>query len=138
MLEGAVPPHGRNRTSSQISCGRTLAFSKRMMMRTISREALKKMMDDGRDFVLVDARTHEGFDEEHLPGAVRMPANRLGESMLRRYRRDRTVVTYCSGWACESSTIAAKKLERLGFTDVLDFKGGIEDWKKAKYPLVKG
>jgi rhodanese-related sulfurtransferase len=107
-------------------------------MKKIERDVLKKMMDGREDFVLIDARTHEGFEQEHLPGAIRMPADCLAERMLKGYDRKRTVVTYCSGWDCESSTIAATKLERLGFGHVLDFKGGLEDWKKAGYPTEKG
>jgi rhodanese-related sulfurtransferase len=106
-------------------------------MKKIGRDVLKKMMDNKEDFVLIDARTHEGYEHEHLPGAIRVPADRLAGRMLNGYDRKRTVVTYCSGWACESSTIAAMKLERLGFAHVLDFKGGLEDWKKAGYPTEK-
>jgi rhodanese-related sulfurtransferase len=106
-------------------------------MKTISRDELKKMMDDKEDFVLIDARTHEGFNEGHLPGAVKIPADHLGERAVRKYGRNRTIVTYCSGLSCESSTIAARKLEKFGFTTVLDFTGGLEDWRKAGYPLEK-
>jgi rhodanese-related sulfurtransferase len=106
-------------------------------MKTISRDELKKMMDDKVDLVLIDARTHEGFDKGHLPGAVKVPADRLAERAVRKFGKNRTIVTYCSGLSCESSTIAARKLEKLGFTTVLDFKGGLEDWKRAGYPLEK-
>jgi rhodanese-related sulfurtransferase len=106
-------------------------------MRRIERDVLKKMIDDEEDFVLIDTRTHDGYEEEYLPGAIRIPADRLVERMLSEYDRKRTIVTYCSGWACESSTIAATKLERMGFANVLDFKGGLEDWKKAGYPTEK-
>ncbi|OGS43421.1 MAG: hypothetical protein A3K76_02945 [Euryarchaeota archaeon RBG_13_57_23] len=106
-------------------------------MKKITSKILKNMMDSDEDFVLVDARVHEGYEKEHLPGAIRMPADRLGEHLLKQYKRNRTIVTYCSGWSCESSTIAAQKLEKYGFTNVLDFKGGLEDWKKASYPTKK-
>ena len=106
-------------------------------MKQITRENLKKMIDDEDDIVLIDARTHEGYEREHLPGAISIPASHLGENLLKHYRKDRTIVTYCSGWACESSTIAAKKLDTFGFTNVLEFKGGLEDWKKAGFPLEK-
>jgi rhodanese-related sulfurtransferase len=46
-------------------------------------------------------------------------------------------VTYCSSFECEASTIAAQKLDKYGFKNVLEFKGGLEDWKKAGYPTEK-
>ena len=109
----------------------------RLNMKRISSEVLKKMMDNNEDFVLIDARVHEGYKKEHLPGAVSIPADHLGERPLKQYKKDCTIVTYCSGWACESSTIAAQKLDKYGFTNVLDFKGGLEDWKKAGYRTEK-
>jgi rhodanese-related sulfurtransferase len=51
--------------------------------------------------------------------------------------RNRTVVTYCTDTACKSSTIAAEKLEKFGFKNVLEYKAGIEDWKRAGYPTEK-
>ena len=109
-----------------------------MALKQVTRDMLMKMMDAEEDFILIDARTHEGYDKERLPGAISIPADRLGERIVRQYKKDRTIVTYCSGWSCESSTIAAKKLEKLGFTRVLEYKGGLEDWKKAGFPLEKG
>ncbi len=106
-------------------------------MKTLSRDGLKRMMDDKEDFVLIDARTHEGFEDGHLPGAVKIPSDRLGEQAVRNYGKSRSIVTYCSGLSCESSTIAARKLEKFGFTNVLDVKGGLEEWKKAGYPLER-
>jgi rhodanese-related sulfurtransferase len=51
--------------------------------------------------------------------------------------RESTIVTYCSSFDCEASTIAAKKLESYGFKNVLEFKGGLKDWKEAGYATEK-
>lgn len=107
------------------------------IMKQITREVLKNMMDTGEDYVLMDARGHQGYDEEHLPGAISIPADHMAEGILRDYAKDRTMVTYCSSFACESSTIAAKKLEKFGYTKVLEFKGGLKDWNDAGYRTEK-
>jgi rhodanese-related sulfurtransferase len=57
--------------------------------------------------------------------------------LLREHKKNRTFVTYCSNFECEASTIAAQKLDKYGFKNVLEFKGGLEDWKKARYPTEK-
>lgn len=106
-------------------------------MREILARVLKEMMDKEVDFVLVDARVHESYSKEHLPGAVSIPSNHLGEHVVNEYKKDRTFVTYCSGWKCGASSIAAQKLEKYGFKKVLLFKGGLEDWKKAGYLTEK-
>jgi rhodanese-related sulfurtransferase len=106
-------------------------------MKKITREYLKNMMDADVDFVLIDARGHEAYAKEHLPGALSIPSDHLGEHLLREHKKDRTFVTYCSNLECEASTIAAQKLDKYGFKNVLEFKGGLEDWKKAGYPTEK-
>jgi rhodanese-related sulfurtransferase len=106
-------------------------------MKKITREVLKNMMDTNVDFVLIDARGHEAYDKEHLPGAVSIPSDHLGEHLLKNYKKDRTIVTYCSSFECTASTIAAEKLEKYGFKKILEFKGGLADWKVAGYPTEK-
>jgi rhodanese-related sulfurtransferase len=106
-------------------------------MREISAKVLKEMIDKDVDFVLIDARAHESYDIEHLPGALSMPSDHLGEHVLADYKKERTIVTYCTGWSCGASSVAAQKLEKFGFKKVLLFKGGLEDWKKAGYATQK-
>ncbi len=107
-------------------------------MRQITREELKGMIDRKERFVLIDARKHEAFDKEHIPGANSIPADHLGTHILEDVKKDETIVTYCSSFTCESSTIAAKKLEKYGYKKVLEFKGGLADWKEAGNPTEKG
>lgn len=107
-------------------------------MRQITRDVLKQMMDTDTDFVLIDARGHEPYANEHIPGAVSIPSDHIGEHLVRGFGKNRTYVTYCSGWKCEASTIAAKKLEKFGLEKVLEFKGGLEDWKAGGLPTEKG
>lgn len=105
-------------------------------MRHIDTQELKRMMDEGADFTLIDARSHDAYDREHLPGAVSMPSDHMGEHVLKDYDNDETMVTYCTDLECTASTIAARKLDRYGFKKVLEYKAGIEDWKKAGYPVI--
>ena len=106
-------------------------------MKQITRETLKDMIDKDVDFVLIDARRHEGYGDEHLPRAISIPSDHRGEHLVRQYKKNRTIVTYCSSLECESSTVAAQKLEKYGFKKVLEFKGGLKDWKEAGYPTEK-
>jgi len=106
-------------------------------MRQIRADDLKKMMDEKADFVLIDARGHDAYDREHITGAVSIPSDHLGERILKDYDKDTTFVTYCTDLDCEASTVAATKLERYGYTKVLEYKPGIDDWKTHRYPTVK-
>ena len=106
-------------------------------MRQITREVLKNMIDKEVNFLLIDARAHEAYDKEHLPGAVSIPSDHLGEHLLTGHKKTETFVTYCSSLECDASTVASKNLKKYGFKKVLQFKGGLKDWKAAKYPTEK-
>ena len=102
-------------------------------MKKVTREELKAMMDRSDPFILLDARGGDAFRTEHLPGAVSVPSDRVGRHILPGLKEDDTIVTYCSSFDCEASTVAAEKLEKYGFKKVLEFKGGLKDWKGAGY-----
>ena len=48
-------------------------------MRTISREELKRKMDGGESFTLVETLQPVAYQHEHLPGAVNLPPDRVRE-----------------------------------------------------------
>jgi rhodanese-related sulfurtransferase len=106
-------------------------------MKSITRDELKKMMDGNAPLVIIDARDHDEFEIEHLPGAVSVPSGRIGMVVLTRFRKTDRIVTYCTDRNCEASEIVASKLEKFGFVNVLELKGGIEEWKEAGYPVEK-
>lgn len=85
--------------------------------------------------VLVNALAREAFDEQRIPGSISIPASdalRLAPDVL---ARDQAVVVYCSSHNCSASPTLAQKLVDIGFTDVTDFEGGIDEWERAGYPL---
>src|SRR5437763_9636622 len=84
--------------------------------------------------VFLDVREREEWDEGHIPGAVHIPRGWL-ESRIEQAVPDRSrrIVAYCASG--NRSTFAAKTLEELGYADVVNLAGGINDWKRRGYPL---
>ncbi|MFP4141853.1 MAG: rhodanese-like domain-containing protein [Candidatus Natronoplasma sp.] len=103
-------------------------------METISAEELKEKLDSEEEFQLVHVLPEEEFRKEHIPGSVNIP---LGEIGKRRSEldTDKETIVYCKDFDCDASPKAAKKLEKLGFEKVVDFEGGIDDWKEKGYPI---
>jgi hypothetical protein len=62
---------------------------------TISTDALNKRLRTASDLYLIDVRSKEGFDQEHIPGAHSLPFSQLdtGQASL---PRNRTLVLYCA------------------------------------------
>jgi rhodanese-related sulfurtransferase len=97
-------------------------------------EEVKKKMDRGEKFILVDVREESEFAKDHLPGAIH-----LGKGIIERDIEARVpdtnaeIVLYCGGGF--RSALAADNLQKMGYTNVISMDGGIRDWREKKYPL---
>ena len=103
----------------------------------ISRDDLYRDLTDATPPVLVEALGPAYYDDAHLPGALNMPpdqVDRLAPVLLP--DKDARVVVYCSG-TCHNSEIAARRLEELGYRDVLVYLGGKEDWVEHGLPVER-
>jgi len=100
-------------------------------------EEVKKKMESGGKFVLVDVREESEFAKDHLPGAIH-----LGKGIIERDIEARVpdlnaeIVLYCGGGF--RSALAADNLQKMGYKNVISMDGGIRDWREKGYPLTKG
>ena len=105
----------------------------------IERDELRTWMDDGVDFVLVDALAPISYGAAHLPGAINLPPGSVdGRAERRIPDLETTVVVYCSGPDCTSSVEVATRLLELGYRNVRHYAGGKKDWVEAGLPLEGG
>jgi rhodanese-related sulfurtransferase len=97
---------------------------------------VKKKMDRGDKFILVDVREESEYAKDHLPGAIH-----LGKGVIERDIEARVpelnaeMVLYCGGGF--RSALAADNLQKMGYTNVISMDGGIRGWREEGYPLVK-
>jgi rhodanese-related sulfurtransferase len=89
-------------------------------------------------FVLVDVRSSQAFDECHIPGAINLPYRRINENTgeVLQLSKEKLIVVYCWGPACNAATKAAARFSALGFA-VKEMLGGIEYWRREG-GLVEG
>lgn len=67
------------------------------MVATITRDELKKKMDRGEDFALVETLPEGAFKQVHLPGATNLPPDRLRDLAPEVLRdKDAEIVVYCA------------------------------------------
>jgi rhodanese-related sulfurtransferase len=92
----------------------------------ITSEAAKELMDTETDYVIIDARTIEEFEEGHIPGAILLPdydVREKAEELLT--DKDQLILVYCRSG--NRSKVASNDLVELGYTNVKEF-GGIIYW----------
>ncbi len=105
------------------------------MSKCITREALKGMIDRNEDFILVDVLSPECYKEEHIPRSINIPLEDIENKAKELLKEGKEIVVYCGSLQCTMSSQAAERLTKLGFKDVYDYEGGLQDWKDAELPL---
>jgi rhodanese-related sulfurtransferase len=99
--------------------------------------AVKRRMDAGEKFVLVDVREESEWSQGHLPGAIH-----LGKGIIERDIEQRVpdtgtkMILYCGGGF--RSALTADNLQKMGYTNVESMDGGWKGWLEAGLPTEKG
>jgi rhodanese-related sulfurtransferase len=86
------------------------------------------------EFVLVDTRSIEAWEQGHIPGAVHVPTDDITAQAAELVSRDRLVVTYCWGPGCNGATRAAHAFAVAGY-QVKEMLGGFEYWAREGFPV---
>lgn len=108
------------------------------MPKSINREDVKRKIDSGEDFVLIEVLGTKEFMRKHIKGAINIPLREIGRTARERFDPEMEIVVYCADAECQASPRAAEKLENLGFKNVYDYEGGKKDWIEAGYETEGG
>lgn len=106
------------------------------MAKIITTEELKKKIDKGGNFYLIDALSPNSFKARHIPGAKNVPN---GPGYAENFEKavgapkDAEIIAYCSSSGCMASMQAANVLEETGYTNIAHYKDGLAGWQNAGY-----
>ena len=89
-------------------------------------------LNNGEQYIALDARKSVGFEAEHIPTAINIPHREMNEETTQHLDRNFIYVTYCDGIGCNASTKGALKMAKLGFR-VKELIGGLAWWKSDGY-----
>jgi len=97
---------------------------------------VKKRLDAGERFVLVDVREESEWARGHLPGAIHLGKGVIERDIEQRVpEKNAPLVLYCGGGF--RSALAAENLQKMGYTNVVSMDGGWRGWTEAGYPTAK-
>ncbi len=97
-------------------------------MKTITAAELKALAGSA---TLIHVLPEEHFAQQHLPGAVNACVyEMIFLSKVAELVPDKSaaIIVYGAGAPSLDSSTAAEKLEKAGYTDVRDFRGGLTEW----------
>ena len=113
----------------------TIATAAKSRIKETDIYAVKKMIDDGEDFDLVDVREESEWDNGHLPRAIH-----LGKGIIERDIEKaipdthRKLILYCGGGF--RSALAADSIQKMGYQNVFSMDGGFSAWQEAGFSIV--
>ena len=90
---------------------------------------LKVALEAGERIIVIDARSPEAFQREHIPGAINIPHRSMTTETTDQLDKTAVVVTYCDGIGCNASTKSALNMLQRGFR-VKELIGGLDWWKR--------
>ncbi|MBN1587552.1 MAG: molybdopterin-synthase adenylyltransferase MoeB [Candidatus Omnitrophica bacterium] len=111
-----------------------MAQELRQKIQEISPAELHALRENEEDFVLIDVREQDEYDQGYIPGAVHIPRGFL-ELRIEEKVPDRStpIVAYCAvGFR---SLFSAETLERMGYEEVSSLSGGYNKWKQGEYEV---
>lgn len=101
-------------------------------IKTITSEQAKAMIDTG-EYIVLDVRTQQEYDEGHIPDCVHVPIDKTDvepfKAEVQKYitDKDAKIIVYCkSGFR---SDIAAKAMYTLGYKTLYNMTDGMDGWK---------
>ncbi|GIW40850.1 MAG: sulfurtransferase [Candidatus Binatia bacterium] len=108
----------------------------RRKVREIGVEDVRRKIESGESFLLLDVREPEEWSRGHLPEALHLCKGVLERDIERLAPDpDTPIVLYCGGGY--RSVLAAESLARMGYRNVASMAGGWRAWTAENYPVER-
>ena len=92
----------------------------------VSMNDIEKIMNENENYIILDVRTIEEYNDGHIPGAICIPNETIDENVVSKLPdKEQLILIYCRSG--NRSKQATKKLKDLGYLNLIEF-GGIIDW----------
>ncbi len=106
--------------------------AKAKIEKTVTYEQVKEKLNDPR-FQIIDARKPEDYKKGKIGNAINIfPYEEEVAYMGRIFGlpRDKVFIIYCNGGTCDLSHKLAEDMIGVGFTKILIYTGGWDEWSK--------
>ena len=96
------------------------------VIKYVSMDEIVQIMNENSNYIILDVRTMQEYNEGHIPNAICIPNETISENIINKLpNKEQLILIYCRSG--NRSKQAAQKLKNLGYTNLIEF-GGIIDW----------
>lgn len=118
-------------TASKILLGAIAVYAVLKLFGYLSRLGIKQItpqeLEQKKGVVILDVCTNKEYDQGHIPGAVHVPLQEVG-NRIKKLKKDKEIVVYCQHG--NRSIWAIKRLIGMGYSNLYNLKGGFRAWKR--------
>lgn len=102
----------------------------------IDTEGLVKLIASDVPFVIFDARTAQWDDGKRIAFAKALSYEATEKEAAKAIPAKKSlIVVYCSNAQCPASSYLAKRLSELGYSNILKYEEGIQQWINAGHTV---
>jgi rhodanese-related sulfurtransferase len=114
-----------------------LVAEARSRIRECTVEEVRRRIEAGERFVLIDVREESEYAKGHAVGAIHLSKGVIERDIESKFPDPQTpLVLYCGGGY--RSALAADNLQKMGYTNVVSMEGGWRAWVQAGLPIEHG
>lgn len=102
----------------------------------VDTKGLAALISSEVPLVILDARSYKWDDGKRIASAQGLFYTTTAEDAAAVIPSlDSLVVVYCTNSDCPASMYLAKRLSELGYSNILEYEAGIEEWINSGYPV---
>ena len=106
------------------------------LVKDVSVDELKSAIDQKEDILILDVRTVREVKSSHIQNSIHIDINGASfNDEVNSLDKDKTIYVYCKVGG--RSSMACKKMVKMGFKDVRNISGGIMEWERKELPTIK-
>lgn len=114
----------------------TLVDDAKTRIEEITPDEVKEKLDSDSDFILLDVREQDEWEEARIQGAEYLGKGVLERDIEEEYPdTEEEIILYCGGGY--RSALAADNLQKMGYHNVKSLAGGFRSWIEAGHPIVE-
>ena len=104
----------------------------------VTAEEVVDLILSNPDMIIIDSRKKTEYLKGHIEGAINILNTELALDDLEAVAPDRTqaVLFYCNGTRCLRSSDSIDKAVKWGYRKIFWFRGGWEEWKEKRLPVI--
>lgn len=112
----------------------TLVDDAKKRIEEIDPDEVKEKLDADEDFVLLDVREQDEWEQSHISGAEYLGKGVIERDIEEKHPdTDQEMVLYCGGGY--RSALAADSLQKMGYQNVKSLAGGFRSWTESEFPI---